>query len=1058
MVTDLVKDRRSVIEAIRVQVEGLLQNGAADTTWQRQRQAVLGRIKRFEDQLNEHQQSKHEREEVSGLTYRELVAELVALEDVGTHGDSLELRDRLGRMPAEQVAEISETCAALGRLWLPSEYENSPLSKLKPFGWDTATITRFHQDLRSFCECESRRPLIDKRTPAIFEVDDADGMLRWLGVSRDRLGEVHGQEAEELAYFVDLFLADGGLVQSGPHYRRQLSTLSHELASNPGPRIDDTFEPVLAQLSDDDLDRWIGVATQSTHPVSFIGRLSPSRYMSRRRLKRFLHVSYPVVDHPLMAQFLAQARHEQVLRGLRARVGQLYTALGFSPVDLARATSGDLAAHVDWLSATLSRVANLADIIAASPVIGRTLLAAKDRQAGAFERHFDDIDSALARCAAQNESLTALAQLERWFEPRWISSCKDAIAKNKATGGAVAPIAGALGTLSAYQQFRLRADRLAPEVLGVFRALRGLASKLRAINQDNLEDVLRHLLRREACLGWKAGFEASYPILLVEHPEVEGLVRSLAEAEAELRTINKRAITTNIDRTRLGSRDRWEDITRFSGPRARRLREFVEAGWDIGLKELRPVWLMGPDVASRMLPIRQMFDTVVYDEASQMPVEFALPSLFRGKAVIVSGDEKQLPPTSFFANRVETDEDDAVEFNDGAEDLDEEDRRVATETWNRREIKDCPNLLDLSKSVLPKVMLQVHYRSAFRELISFSNNAFYDGDLNVPVRHPEAEVDREKPIEVVRVDGLYDQRTNGEEAKKVVELLAKIWRSRTPPSVGVVTFNRDQADLIEQCLEERAEEDAAFRAAYSHELNRTEFGEDMGFFVKNVENVQGDERDHIIFSTTFGRNRAGAFRRNFGVLGQSGGERRLNVAITRARKKVTLVTSMPIDQISDVMSRGARPERPKDYLQLYLAYATALSRGDHGTATQYLKQIRRDAGTAPASSRENLDGLATSVASYVRSLGVEPTPANDGSAFGIDFAIRHPKSGTYGIGIECDGHTHPILSRARAREIWRRGVMRKSIPVIHRVSLRGWYHDRAAEQSRLRTAIEQALK
>ena len=109
-------------------------------------------------------------------------------------------------------------------------------------------------------------------------------------------------------------------------------------------------------------------------------------------------------------------------------------------------------------------------------------------------------------------------------------------------------------------------------------------------------------------------------------------------------------------------------------------------------------------------------------------------------------------------------------------------------------------------------------------------------------------------------------------------------------------------------------------------------------------------------------------------------------------------------------------------------------------------------------SRENLDGLATSVASYVRSLGVEPTPANDGSAFGIDFAIRHPQRGTYGIGIECDGHMHPILSRARAREIWRRGVMRKSIPVIHRVSLRGWYHDRAGEQSRLRTAIEQALK
>ena len=237
MVTDLVRNRRPVIEAIRVQVQGILLNGAPDTTWQRQRRAVLDRIKRFEDQLNAHQQSMHEREEVSGLTYRELVAELVALEDVGTHGNSLELRERLGRMPAEQVAEISETCAALGRIWLPSEYENSALSKLKPFGWDTATITRFHRDLEHFCECERRRPLVERRTPTIFEVDDADGMLRWLAVSRDRLGNLDGQEAEELAYFVDLFVAAGAPVRSGPHYRLQLSTISQELVSNPGPRV-----------------------------------------------------------------------------------------------------------------------------------------------------------------------------------------------------------------------------------------------------------------------------------------------------------------------------------------------------------------------------------------------------------------------------------------------------------------------------------------------------------------------------------------------------------------------------------------------------------------------------------------------------------------------------------------------------------------------------------------------------------------------------------------------------------------------------------------------------
>jgi len=1059
LVTDLKRDKRRVIQAVRDQVEAILLNGVPDSSWQNQRRAVLNRIKRFEDQLNAHQRSMHEREEVSGRTYRELVSELVALEDSGLHGDSLELREQLGRMGSDQVGEIIDTCAAIGRLWLPSEYEGSPLSQLKPFGWDTATVNQFHKDFAHFCECERQRPLVEGRTPAIFEVDDADGMLRWLAVSRERFSSLSGQEAEELAYFVDLFVVSAPMSPAGPQFRQQLSTISQELASSPGPPVEFSFESVIALLGDADLDRWISVAALCTYPASFIGRLSLGRYMRRRRLTRFLQSSFPVVDDFLMGQFLSQCRHERVLRGLRTRISQIYSALGFSLVDLARATSVDLSAHADWLSSTLYRVATLAELIAASPVSARTLLAAKDRQAGAFDRHFEDIDAALDRCAARIKSLNALKLLERWFEPRLIAACKDSVAKNKSTATALAPIVEALATLPAYQQYRGRADRLPQEVYTVLAAMRRLAPALRAIDQDGLEDVIRELLRREACLGWKAALEAADPIFLVEHPEIEGLVRSLAEAEAELRTINKRAITANIDARQLGSRDKWEDITRFTGPRARSLREFVEAGWDIGLKELRPVWLMGPEVASSMLPIRQMFDTVVYDEASQMPVEFALPSLFRGKTVVVSGDDKQLPPTSFFANRVDSDEDDSVEFEEVADDLDEEERRVATETWNRREIKDCPNLLDLSKSVLPKVMLQVHYRSAFRELISFSNNAFYDGDLNVPVRHPQAEVDREKPLEVVRVDGLYDQRTNGDEAKKVVDLLAAIWNAGpNPPSIGVVTFNRDQADLIDLHLEERAEEDAAFRASYSRELNRTEAGEDMGFFVKNVENVQGDERDQIIFSTTFGRNRAGAFRRYFGVLGQSGGERRLNVAITRARKKVTVVTSMPIDQISDVMSRGARPERPKDFLQLYLAYATALSRGDHATSGQYLKQVMKDGANSTTSSHADLDGMATSVAAYVRSLGVEPMPANDGSAFGIDFAILHPRRGTYGIGIECDGHRHTILSRARAREIWRRSVMRKSIPVIHRVSLRGWYHDRASEQARLRAAIEQALK
>jgi superfamily I DNA and/or RNA helicase len=192
--------------------------------------------------------------------------------------------------------------------------------------------------------------------------------------------------------------------------------------------------------------------------------------------------------------------------------------------------------------------------------------------------------------------------------------------------------------------------------------------------------------------------------------------------------------------------------------------------------------------------------------------------------------------------------------------------------------------------VLPTRTLQIHYRSAYRELIAFSNASFYGNRLSVPVRHPDDVVRKIKPIEVIRSDGTYQNQSNIKEAADVVRYLAEMWKNPSPPSVGVVTFNRKQADIIEEAIEDRAEHDQRFRDVLMRERERTEEGEDMGFFVKNVENVQGDERDVVVFSSTFGRNGQRIFRRNFGVLGQAGGERRLNVAVTRARKKVVLMT------------------------------------------------------------------------------------------------------------------------------------------------------------------------
>src|SRR5262249_29839878 len=154
----------------------------------------------------------------------------------------------------------------------------------------------------------------------------------------------------------------------------------------------------------------------------------------------------------------------------------------------------------------------------------------------------------------------------------------------------------------------------------------------------------------------------------------------------------------------------------------------------------------------------------------------------------------------------------------------------------------------------------------------------------VPVRRARNDVLNARPIEIRRVDGLYKNQSNSDEADAIIDLLSQLWSSNaSPPTLGVVTFNIKQAELIEARLRRKADQDRPFARALDRERKRTEGGEDVGFFVKNLENVQGDERDWILFSTTFGGDENGVFKRVFGVLNQQGGEGRLNVAVTRAK-------------------------------------------------------------------------------------------------------------------------------------------------------------------------------
>src|SRR5690606_29263565 len=260
----------------------------------------------------------------------------------------------------------------------------------------------------------------------------------------------------------------------------------------------------------------------------------------------------------------------------------------------------------------------------------------------------------------------------------------------------VAAIAQAIGTTAAYQRFRPRAGQLTAQHLQIFAELRTVGQELGTIPETALEGEVRRILKQESRLAWKARVEAAHPVLLLESAELEAKAEALAQADVEMRSLNGRLLTDGLDETRIRPAREWEDITRLQGQRARRLREFMDRGSELGLMSLRPVWLMNPDIASRVLPLRAgLFDSVIYDEASQMPVEYALPTLYRSKAVIVSGDEKQMPPTAFFSSRVENDEAEIFDGEELDEDASEEERDAVAETWNRREIKDCPDLLQL---------------------------------------------------------------------------------------------------------------------------------------------------------------------------------------------------------------------------------------------------------------------------------------------------------------------------------------------------------------------------
>ncbi len=1055
MINDVNKDRQQVVRSVRAQLGAMFSRATGSSPWWHQRQQTAARMEALEGELDEHHRALHAEDPVSASSYRLILGDLIDLNEGGSSPiDVPALRRGLGMLNVAEVATLQETCGPLARLWLPAAYEDSALHALKTFSADPGAIGEFTRDFAAFVRDEETRARVLRETPAAFAIEDPGPYRDWSERHADVFMRLGASARERLARW---------LPQLGPVNRRdgpapwfaELRAIADALILLPN-RTPDPATEVAAELSDGDLLRWSTLVDQLSKPGSLFMRLPPVRWKRGRPLRGFLREHG--LDEP--GAFQTALHAEAALRPWRRRLvatcrdlGEPDAALGLAPPEI-------LLGIVRTLQDQLSEALALAQRLHKHPEVGEALAMALAADTDAVQSFLSRQEQGFARYEARRASLLALDALDPWFETDCSEQLREAIQAGASNGKALVAIAQAIPTLIAYQRFRPRAARLDRTALATFRVLRSVAPALAGLREAELDGEVRRIIGRESRLAWKARLESEHPALLLDAAELAVKTRALAAADEEVRKLNRRLLIEGIDLSRLRPPREWEDITRLTGQRARRLREFLDRGADLGLLSLRPVWLMNPDVASRVLPLKPaLFDTVIYDEASQMPIEYALPSLFRSRAMIVSGDEKQMPPTNFFTSKVESDEADIFEGDEAEDGASDAEREEIAETWNRREIKDCPDLLQLAKTVLPTTTLQIHYRSIYRELIQFSNAAFYENGLSVPARHPDAEIRRSPPIQMVRVEGIYSEQTNEAEARKVTGILVEQWRR--PPgerrSIGVVTFNRKQADLIEDILEARAEEDPAFREALAQERDRFDGNEDMGFFVKNVENVQGDERDVIIFSSTFGRNGQGTFRRSFGVLGQIGGERRLNVAVTRAREKVVLVTSMPISEISDLLTTRRPASSPRDYLQAYFEYARAVSAGELHNARGLLGRLTTERHNENTGSEGDHDGFQAAVGAFIHNLGWHAHPVTDLGAFGLDFAVEDPRTGLYGLGVECDAPRHGLLATARAREMWRPRVLARSIPRVHRVSSKGWLDNPQQERALLRRAMDETL-
>ena len=552
----------------------------------------------------------------------------------------------------------------------------------------------------------------------------------------------------------------------------------------------------------------------------------------------------------------------------------------------------------------------------------------------------------------------------------------------------------------------------------------GLGSLVEALEHGDIKEKAEEEFKRAYAASWlPLAMDASDELRCFtywDHENVIEIFCRLDDAAAELAPIEvMRRIAHGLPakdgvpkKSELGTLRYQLSLVRPSMPIRQLLAKLPET-----FGKLAPCVLMSPLSVAQYLPTDQAsFDVVIFDEASQITTSDAIGAIARGRQTIIVGDPKQLPPTNFFGRA-----------DDEDEDLPEVER-------------DMPSILDeVSAAGVPCRKLDWHYRSRDEALIAFSNHFYYNSRL---VTFPAPSTDSDA-IKFHKVNGTYARgqgRVNQEEARAIAEMVKrrlKTWLAAPEDrrlTLGVITFNAEQQSLILDLLDEIRRGDSELEWFFADEREEP-------VIVKNLENIQGDERDVMLFSVTFGPDLAGKLTMNFGAINGTGGEKRLNVAITRARRELHVFSSIRSEQIDLDRTRavGVRD------LKAFLDYA---ERGSVALPS------RHEGSLGPAENP-----FEEGVADALRTKGWQVRTQIGVSGFRVDLGVVHPDyAGNYLAGVECDGASYHSSATARDRDKVRQAVLEGLGWTILRVWSTDWFRNPTSVAIRLHTELERLLE